>query len=431
MEYANFGFSSNDGQRTWQADRRAGQSVPVAEWRQDDPGIMPAGDVYGGGSPTGIVFYENGALGAVLGRDLLRRGRGPERGVRLQAGPRGRRLRPRSQGLPDLQREAAVRRVGFRRRQRPPPRERSRRCSGRRTSPSGPTARSTSATGSTRASAATRISTTRCRAPSTGSRRRASCRRCRRSMPATIDGLITALRSPAVNVRAIGFDRAQGAGRVGRGRRGGAAERSKSLHAGPRDLPPLSARARRPCSAPASAGVVRRIPALRIAAYRAMRRAGLDVLPAAATARARRRSRRPPRSRASRCATSRRRQVARHPRRHSPRLRRPGPQLSRSARHRRHRQRGGALRPAPYRDGSRDRSAQLVAGLHVDRLAAARAGVGRGRVGAGAVVEALARRSPLRPRHPGLHRRPGGVEGHAWLRAARQRRSGNRPRCGC
>ena len=63
MEYANFGFSSNDGQRTWQADRRAGQSIPVAEWRQDDPGMMPAGDVYGGGSPTGNVFYENGALG--------------------------------------------------------------------------------------------------------------------------------------------------------------------------------------------------------------------------------------------------------------------------------------------------------------------------------------------------------------------------------
>ena len=63
MEYANFGFSSNDGQRTWQADRRPGQSVPVAEWRQDDPGMTPVGDVYGGGSPTGNVFYENGALG--------------------------------------------------------------------------------------------------------------------------------------------------------------------------------------------------------------------------------------------------------------------------------------------------------------------------------------------------------------------------------
>jgi putative membrane-bound dehydrogenase-like protein len=63
MEYANFGFSSMDGERTWQADRRPGQSIPVAEWRQDDPGMTPAGDVYGGGSPTGNVFYENGALG--------------------------------------------------------------------------------------------------------------------------------------------------------------------------------------------------------------------------------------------------------------------------------------------------------------------------------------------------------------------------------
>ena len=63
MEYANFGFSSNDGQRTWKADKRPGQTIPVAEWRQEDPGITPAGDVYGGGSPTGNVFYENGALG--------------------------------------------------------------------------------------------------------------------------------------------------------------------------------------------------------------------------------------------------------------------------------------------------------------------------------------------------------------------------------
>lgn len=64
MEYANFGFSSNDGTRSWRADQRPGQPIPVAEWRQENPGIYPAGDVYGGGSPTGNVFYENGALGA-------------------------------------------------------------------------------------------------------------------------------------------------------------------------------------------------------------------------------------------------------------------------------------------------------------------------------------------------------------------------------
>ena len=118
MEYANFGFSSNDGQRTWQADRRPGQSIPVAEWRQDDPGMTPAGDVYGGGSPTGNVFYENGALGAVVGRHVLRRRRRAQRDLLLPAGAAGRGLRARPQDLHDLEREAAVRRVRLRRRQR-------------------------------------------------------------------------------------------------------------------------------------------------------------------------------------------------------------------------------------------------------------------------------------------------------------------------
>ena len=62
MEYGNAGFASNDGQRSWGADRRPGQDTPNAEWRQEDPGSMPPGDVYGGGAPTGITFYENGAL---------------------------------------------------------------------------------------------------------------------------------------------------------------------------------------------------------------------------------------------------------------------------------------------------------------------------------------------------------------------------------
>jgi putative membrane-bound dehydrogenase-like protein len=63
MEYANFGFASKDGKRTWAADKRPGQSVPTSEWRQEDPFTTPAGDVYGGGSPTGIVSYESDAFG--------------------------------------------------------------------------------------------------------------------------------------------------------------------------------------------------------------------------------------------------------------------------------------------------------------------------------------------------------------------------------
>ena len=63
LESGNAGFCSFDGQRSWGADRRPGQSVPVAEWRQEDPGTMPPGDVYGGGSPTGIAYVEESLLG--------------------------------------------------------------------------------------------------------------------------------------------------------------------------------------------------------------------------------------------------------------------------------------------------------------------------------------------------------------------------------
>ena len=63
MEYGNAGFASADGQRAWRADKRWGQDTPTAEWRQEDPGSMPAGDVYGGGAPTGIAFVEGDGLG--------------------------------------------------------------------------------------------------------------------------------------------------------------------------------------------------------------------------------------------------------------------------------------------------------------------------------------------------------------------------------
>ena len=63
LEYGNAGFFSRDGKRIWNADRRPGQTIPTAEWRQEDPGVMPAGDVYGAGAPTGIAFYEGDAFG--------------------------------------------------------------------------------------------------------------------------------------------------------------------------------------------------------------------------------------------------------------------------------------------------------------------------------------------------------------------------------
>ena len=71
LEGANYGFASRDGSRSWQADRRPGQDIRTASWRQEDPGVAPAGDVYGGGAPTGIVYYEFGALGDQWNGTLL------------------------------------------------------------------------------------------------------------------------------------------------------------------------------------------------------------------------------------------------------------------------------------------------------------------------------------------------------------------------
>ena len=71
MEYGNMGFTSKDGMRRWSSDKMPGQTTQVAEWRQEDPGIVPAGDVYGGGSPTGIAFYENGIMENQFGGYLI------------------------------------------------------------------------------------------------------------------------------------------------------------------------------------------------------------------------------------------------------------------------------------------------------------------------------------------------------------------------
>jgi len=71
MEGGFMGYFSKDGLRSWQADKRPGQTVPMAHWRQEDPGSLPAGDIYGNGSPTGIAVYENGALPEKYAGSLL------------------------------------------------------------------------------------------------------------------------------------------------------------------------------------------------------------------------------------------------------------------------------------------------------------------------------------------------------------------------
>ncbi|GAB3037409.1 PVC-type heme-binding CxxCH protein [Spirosoma pulveris] len=63
MEGANAGYFSSDGTRYWQGDQRPGQTIPIAHWHQEDPGVMPVGDISGAGSPTGMVMYEGDELG--------------------------------------------------------------------------------------------------------------------------------------------------------------------------------------------------------------------------------------------------------------------------------------------------------------------------------------------------------------------------------
>ena len=70
-ENGNAGYFSGDGTRFWQADRRPGQTMFEAHWHQDDPGVMPAGDNSGAGSPTGIVFYEGDEMGEKYRGTLL------------------------------------------------------------------------------------------------------------------------------------------------------------------------------------------------------------------------------------------------------------------------------------------------------------------------------------------------------------------------
>jgi len=279
MEYANFGFSSNDGQRTWQADRRPGQSVPVAEWRQEDPGMAPAGDVYGGGSPTGNVFYENGALGSSWEGTFFAAEPGRNEIFSYQPVREGAgfRLERKIFLTSNVKQEYAG----------------SDFLGGNR-SVTGATATlfrpSDIALGPDGALYVSDWIDARVGGHQdlddtvSGAIYRIAPKGFVPKVPAldptTIDGLITALRSPAVNVRAIGFEglKARGAGAVNAV---GALLDDPSPYIRGRAiilLYQLGPEGRQRAGSPESHAD----PGLRIAAYRAMRRAGLDVMPVAA-----------------------------------------------------------------------------------------------------------------------------------------------------
>ena len=89
MEGGNAGFFSADGSRTWRADRRPGQDIFSAHWHQEDPGVIPAGDRTGAGSPTGIVVYEGDAFGPNLRGALLSADAGRNVIFAYQPAPKG------------------------------------------------------------------------------------------------------------------------------------------------------------------------------------------------------------------------------------------------------------------------------------------------------------------------------------------------------
>jgi putative membrane-bound dehydrogenase-like protein len=278
MEYANFGFSSNDGQRTWQADRRPGQSVAVAEWRQDDPGMTPPGDVYGGGSPTGNVFYENGALGpswqgtffaAEPGRNEVfsyqptRQGAGfgLERKIFLTSNVK------REYAGSDFIGGNTTAKGAVETLFRP---------SDIAVGPDG--ALYISDWIDARVGGHQDLDDT-----VSGAIYRIAPKGFAPKVPAfdaaTVDGLITALRSPAVNVRAIGFEglKARGAAAVNAVaallKDPNPYMRGRAIYL----LYQLGSEGQKRAGTPESYSD----PALRIAVYRAMRRAGLDIMPAA------------------------------------------------------------------------------------------------------------------------------------------------------
>jgi putative membrane-bound dehydrogenase-like protein len=70
LEYGSAGYFTREG-RMFTTVKRPKQEFGRAHWRQDDPGTFDVGDIYGGGSPSGIAFYENGVMGKSFAGTLL------------------------------------------------------------------------------------------------------------------------------------------------------------------------------------------------------------------------------------------------------------------------------------------------------------------------------------------------------------------------
>ena len=81
MEYGNMGYADlRDGSRSWEEVAKTWEEpgghdkntrYSISHWRQNYPGALPPGTIYGAGSPIGQTFYENGSLGEALSGTFL------------------------------------------------------------------------------------------------------------------------------------------------------------------------------------------------------------------------------------------------------------------------------------------------------------------------------------------------------------------------
>ncbi|MDP6915165.1 MAG: hypothetical protein QGF29_08675, partial [Verrucomicrobiota bacterium] len=81
MEYGNMGYADlRDGSRSWEEVAKTWEEpgghdkntrYSISHWRQNYPGALPPGTIYGAGSPIGQTFYENGSLGEALSGAFL------------------------------------------------------------------------------------------------------------------------------------------------------------------------------------------------------------------------------------------------------------------------------------------------------------------------------------------------------------------------
>ena len=78
MEGGNYGYSDEMTGAGWQAKRSNIETdIPHRHWHQNDPGVVPNLLFTGGGSPTGMAFYEGGLLPEVFRNAMIHCDAGP------------------------------------------------------------------------------------------------------------------------------------------------------------------------------------------------------------------------------------------------------------------------------------------------------------------------------------------------------------------